>query len=75
LRRFEGLVKGAGLPPPKAIVPAVFENVGSVVQSENTEPVLLTLTTDRRSESKFKVASTALMLSPSGVTLTVVVNV
>jgi hypothetical protein len=61
---FEVEVKGDGLPPPSVMVPAALENVGSVVQSENTEPVLLTLTTESRAGSNFSVASTALTFSP-----------
>jgi hypothetical protein len=73
--RLEVVVNGVGLPPPKEMVPAALENVGSVVQSENTDPVLLTLTTERFSESKAMVASTALTLSPPGTARTVAVNV
>lgn len=56
------------------MVPALFEKVGSVVQSENAGP-LLTLTTDSTAGSKRSDASTAFTLAPFGDTRTVVVNV
>jgi hypothetical protein len=73
--RFEVLVNGDGLPPPKEIVPAALEKVGSVVQRLNTEPVLFTLTTESRSGSNVIDASTAFTLSPPGTARTVAVNV
>jgi hypothetical protein len=72
---FEVVVNGLGLPPPKEIVPAVLEKVGSVVHREKAEPSLLTLTTDNTDESNAIEASKALMLSPFGTARTVAVNV
>ena len=66
--RFERDENGEGLPPPNSIVPALFENVGSVVQSEKTEPVFEMLTTDKVAGSKEIFASTAFTLAPLGST-------
>ena len=57
------------------MVPFEFEKVGSVVHSEKADPSLLILTTDNKSESKDKVASTAFILSPLGTALTTAVKV
>ena len=57
------------------MVPAVLEKVGSVVQREKADPVLLTLTTDSTLGSYERVASTALMLSPFGTARMVAVKV
>jgi hypothetical protein len=67
--------KGVGLPPPNWIVPCVLENVGSVVHSENTEPVFDTETTDNFDVSNVRVASTAFTFFPCGLTRTVALNV
>ena len=72
---FELAVNGVGLPPPNVIVPAAFENVGSVVHKEKTEPVLPTLTTDKSAGSNFKAASTAFTFSLVGMARTVTVKV
>ena len=72
---FEVEVKGVGLPPPNVTVPAALENVGSVVQRENTEPVFPTLTTESTFGSNFSEASTALTLSPFGTAFTTTVKV
>jgi hypothetical protein len=72
--RFERDENGDGLPPPKSIVPAELENVGSVVQSENTEPVFETLETESFVLSKESFASTALTLFPCGFVWMVAVN-
>jgi hypothetical protein len=71
----ERILNGVGLPPPKVIVPAVFEKAGSVVQSENAEPVLETFTTDSFVLSNVSDASTALTLSPAGSATMDTVNV
>ncbi len=73
--RVERDEKGVGLPPPNEMVPAVLENVGSVVQSEKTDPVFETFTTDSTVRSNVSDASTALTLSPAGSTMMVVVKV
>jgi hypothetical protein len=57
------------------MVPAVLEKVGSVVHREKTDPVLLTLTTDKTAGSKESTASTALILLPPGTALIVALNV
>jgi len=75
LMRFDWVEKGVGLPPPKVIVPAELEKVGSVVQSENAEPSLLTLTTEKTLGSNFNDASTALTFAPPGETLITEVKV
>jgi hypothetical protein len=56
------------------MVPAVLENVGSVVQSVKTDPVFATETTASFVLSNESFASTALTLFPSGLTWTVIVN-
>jgi hypothetical protein len=72
--RFERVLKGVGLPPPRSIVPAVLEKVGSVVQRVNADPVLPTPVTDSFVLSKVSFPSTALMLFDCGFTCIVAVN-
>ena len=62
VRRFDFAEKGVGLPPPKVIVPAAFENVGSVVHNEKTDPTFEILTTESVVLSKLNCASTAFTL-------------
>jgi len=73
--RFEGVVKGVGLPPPNVIVPAVLEKAGSVVHKEKAEPVLLILTTESTVGLNLSVDSTALILSVLGTARKVTVKV
>ena len=75
LIKFEAAENGVGLPPPKVMVPALFEKDGSTVQSEKAEPSRLTLTTERTVGSNLSVASTALIFAPAGCTLTAAENV
>lgn len=74
LIKFEAAVKGVGLPPPKVMVPALFEKVGSTVQREKAEPSRFTLTTERTVGSNLRVASTALIFAPEGWTRTAAVK-
>ena len=68
LTRFEVAENGEGLPPPKVIVPALFENDGSTVQSEKADPSFEILTTETTLGSNLRVASTAFIFCPAGTT-------
>ena len=72
--RFDFVVNGDGLPPPKSMVPAEFENVGSVVHSEKTDPVFDNPVTASFVLSKLSLASTAFTLFPCGFVWMVTVN-
>ena len=65
-KRFERVENGVKLPPPKSIVPAVLEKVGSPVHSENADPVFDTFVTESFVLSKLNFASTAFTTFPCG---------